>query len=322
MSDIKTTDTQNPAAWLGLGRDADIEYFLRAAGMDEACITGGASDYDRFLALSEAMAVAPGHAVANRIQKALTAHLGVSAPLSPHTARAYWDAWVDVHWYRTDIAAATRARLSQETCPDCPPVQPTFLFEADVCVMQALMERIMAGGACSDLADLTRLLQDTVPPTGGRMLITLPSDYAFVRPDPYHAAAVLHALASGETVSSAEKNLLWTQILRIWGETLVERGGELFLPGGAARHVAALLDYLHGACRLPPMVWFPAEFADAETVSGRYAGVRIGLVCDPTVLSEDVNERMTALATCFPLGRAVCLSLPDHLFPRKGDEST
>ena len=93
---------QNPARLplLDPMRDPELCALLRAAGMPNACLPHEAdprtqpraSDYDRFLALADALPACAGHPRAETIHASLASATGVARPLCPHTAQDHWRA--------------------------------------------------------------------------------------------------------------------------------------------------------------------------------------------------------------------------------------
>ena len=287
---------RNPAHLLGLGTAPALCRLLRACGTDEACITGGASDYDKFLALAAAMPLCEGHLLRDEVNAGLTAATGITAPLCPHTARLHWDAWVESYLYGSAGAKAVLPAV----CPDCAPAVPTVLRALDLLHLPH-----PATVKAPDLTAWTEILESHLPlETDGIALLTLPADYRFLRPNPYHAGLAVGKVYRGEELTPAEGDLLLTQALRVWGLASVGRGVTLLLRDGSPDAVTALLAYLQASKALPSAVWIPTDPMNAEAVSGLYASVRTGYAVD--ALDPAGTER--AYAAVAPLGRAVVLA--------------
>jgi hypothetical protein len=268
--------------------------------VEEARITGGASDYDKLLALASALPLCEGHPLRDEVNATLTRATGIPAPLCPHTARAHWDAWVEIHRYgghATDTALPT-------VCPLCTPAAP----------------RVIRGEDCADLPDPLAIqapdltawstaLETALPTDGSPALFALPEGYTFTRPNPYHAGLAVGKLYGGAPLSHKERDLLITQALRVWGLAWTGKETSLLLRGGTPEAMTALLAYLSASKALPPMVWLPDDPAHAEAVSGLYAGVGTGYTVAKGEPLEVTESMKAAYAKAAPSGRATLLIL-------------
>ncbi len=284
---------RNPSALLKLDEEPAVRLLL-SAGADESTVRNG-SDYDRFAALAAAMPVCHGHARTASMLDILQDATGLTLPLCPHTAPIYWRRWVETDRYGRDVCVEEPAR----PCGSCTPVPPTVLHR----------------GAVALPIDPIGLAAHTVEPTiweerlqaearGRYASVVLPTAFAFRRPDPYHAALALHAVAE-ERATLEERNLLLAQALRILGGCASARSMTLLLRGGAPDAVLALLGYLNACDRLPATVWFPDNPADAAYVSGLYASVGTGYTVSAADSEADRADIRAAYAASAPIGRAV-----------------
>ena len=292
---------RNPADLLRLGADPALCRLLRACGVDEADITGGASDYDKLLALAAALPLCEGHPLRDEVNATLTQATGILAPLCPHTARAHWDAWVAIHFCgghgtATDLPTA---------CPHCAPASPRVI-PAEAC---ARLPDPMAMQA-PDLPAWSEALTNTLPKGGTPALFTLPEGYAFTRPNPYHAGLAVGKAASEEGLTQKERDLLATQALRVWGLALVgmETAPLLLLQGGAPDAVTALLAYLSASKALPAMVWLPDDPTHAGSISGLYPQVGTGYTVTEGEPTEVAKNKKEAYAKTAPIGQAILLT--------------
>ena len=284
---------------LGLGQDTALCRLLRACGIDEARITGGASDYDKFLALAEAMPLCAGHPLREALEDRLCRITGISAPLCPHDAHDFWTAWIDRYWYG-DLSAPPPL---PHVCPHCAPCEPARRLSASDLVH--LPEPQTVSG--ENLGAWTRELEAALTACDAYSVCRLPADYAFVRPDPYHAGEVLRKQSDGGELTPRERDLLWTQALRVWGLDALRRGAELMLQGGSPAAVTALLAYLDSSRALPKLVWIPLDPAHAREVCGLYATVGTGVDLSACTTDEERETRLTAYAAAAPLGRGAVI---------------
>ena len=290
---------RNPADLLGLGTDPALIRLLRACGAHEACITGNASDYDKFTALATALPLCEGHPLRGEVNAKLTKATGLSLPLCPHTVKTHWDAFVDAYLYGKTVASTPSA----EVCPLCSPAAPQVYRESELIRLPDPL-----GVRSPDLASWSTALE-TFLPDCTPALCRLPDDYIFVRPDPYHAGLAVGKVFRGEVLTKTEADLLMTQALRVWGMALSHREDTpaLFLRGGGPSAVSSLLAYLEAARVLPPMTWIPCESYQAGEVSGLYSCVHTGYAVSDMATDEDVEETKRAYATVSPIGRGIVL---------------
>ena len=280
---------QNPAELLALDKEPAIR-LLRACGVEEKRIQSG-SDYDRFVALAACMPLCAGHTLATAMERDLQNATGLTAPLCSHTAPAFWRRWLELHWCEQEETVS-----EPPLCAACAPCEPQYLTDAEVARMPA-PEQVATTCRPVSLVTFADRLQDALP-TVGYAAIRLPADYAFVRPDPYHATRALQGAAEDRPFDYA---MLLTQALRVCGGIAAARGITLILVGGVPETILPLLAYLAGCGNLPHTVWMPDDPVHAAHVSGLYTTVDTGYVVSPNT-REDVRDAYAAVA---PIGRAV-----------------
>lgn len=292
---------RNPADLLRLGTDPALCRLLRACGMDEAYITGGASDYDKLLALAAVLPFCEGHPLRDEVNATLTQATGVNASLCPHTARAHWDAWVEIHHYGGHATVPELPTL----CPHCAPAAPRVISAAN-CPRLPDPIAIQA----PDLTAWSESLTNALPKDGSPARYTLPEGYAFTRPNPYHANLAVQKAADGEFLTAKERDLLVAQALRVWGLALVgmETAPLLLLRGGAPDAVTPLLAYLSASKALPRMIWLPEDPTHAGSVSGLYPRVGTGYTVTAGESAEETENKKTAYVKAAPIGHATLLT--------------
>lgn len=291
---------RNPADLVGLDRNIPLQRLLRACGTDEAYITGGASDYDRFLALAAVLPLCEGHPLRDEVNATLTQATGVKAPLCPHTARAHWDTWAEIYHYGGQSTVGDLPTV----CPHCTTAAPRVIYATD-CARLPDPIAIQA----HDLTAWSESLTNALPKGGAPALYTLPEGYAFTRPNPYHAGLAVGKVAIGEALTPKERDILITQALRVWGLALTgkETAPLWILHGGTAEAVTALLAYLAASKALPDTVWIPDDPTQAETVSGLYPQVGTGYAEAADDSPEIAESKKAAYAAAAPMGRAILL---------------
>ena len=288
---------QTPAELLALDKEP-VARLLRACGVEEKRIRSG-SDYDRFVAFATCMPLCAGHTLATSMERDLQNATGLTAPLCSHTAPAFWRRWLELHWCEQEETVS-----DPTPCAACEPCEPLRLTDAEAVRLPALAEIATACHPVSLVAFADRL--QAALPTVGHAVIRLPADYAFVRPDPYHATEALKGAAAG---GAYHRDMLVTQALRVSGGIAVSRGITLVLTGGTPENILPLLAYLAGCGNLPHTVWMPDDPAHAASVSGLYAAVDTGYVLSSRDAEADLRASYAAVA---PIGRAVVYETSDQ----------
>ena len=155
------------------------------------------------------------------------------------------------------------------------------------------------------LGGWTKSLEASLESSAGLPFLSLPSDYTFVRPDPYHAGEVLRRITRGEALDPRDVHLILTQAMRTWGLAAVRQDRTLYVGGGSSESLSALLAYLDASHALPSLVWLASDPTDAGGISGLYARVGTGLDLRRQLHPDELTARYAAVA---PLGRAVMVT--------------
>jgi hypothetical protein len=261
---------------------------------------GGASDCDKLLALAAALPFCEGHPLRDEVNATLTQATSLPAPLCLHTARAHWDAWGDIYHYGRQGTTTDLPTV----CPYCAPAIPRVICTEDCTRLPDPIE-IQA----PELTAWSEALRTALPTDGTSALYTLPSDYNFTRPNPYHANLAVGKLYGGEPLNSKERDLLVTQGLRVWGLALTgKETAPLLLRGGTPDAVTALFAYLSASKALPMAVWLPDDPTQAAAASGLYPQVGTGYTVAEGEPATAAESKKTAYAKAAPIGRATVLT--------------
>ena len=81
---------ENPTQIM-LGGDHYKWRLMRFVGIDEMCITGSASDYEKFVAFAEAIQLSVGHPVYMWTHMELKTYFNYTGTLSPDTVEDVWN---------------------------------------------------------------------------------------------------------------------------------------------------------------------------------------------------------------------------------------
>lgn len=224
---------------------------MRACGICEEKITGLGADYEKLAVLFENLNATAGSTLAADLHADLSM---LSVPLAP-TAQNAERAWQSANAYLAtrdvtprSLLAKNRASLVRvdagERCGDSTfgdKIKPLVCFdtllhiEAPDFLMQ--VERLGEGAGVSvkDLATLERAIHATLDrflALGARaVMLDLSGFDRFEKTDAYHAALFFARGLAGEgaSLSSAERALWHTQLLRMLGRAMVARNMRLVL---------------------------------------------------------------------------------------------
>jgi glucuronate isomerase len=306
------------ARWLSFDAVAGA---MRAVGVDEAYITGDASDFEK---LEELLAVMPqlvGHRAALWCRHDLSSTFGCTLDLVPENAEAIW-------------------RETALVMDNCQPQNPAVFTPVSALIglergvkHAALALGASVGQSVTDLASFCdtycHLLDDFAAAGGKAVALTVDPATPFVTPNEFRANEVLvRALQKdGRGITVEEKALFRAQMVRFFGKECVRRGLALHLhaerlaPGVAAAvpapiseigGLAALLQYLCDAEVLPRTLLVArnaAELCALSPLFTAFAAVKakeprllpalsIPSCFDPTTLRAE----LASIASLVPLG--------------------
>ncbi len=150
------------------------------------------------------------------------------------------------------------------------------------------------------LAALARRMGAESVAPDGRIILPLPDCYTFVRPDPYHAVLYRGREAAGETLTPAERDLLFTQRVRETAEVCLARALTLE-PVGACGQLEQLARYLTDTHRLPALVCAVTDPEKCDTPPAFPAGVRTALCLRGNAAPAELERKLTSCAARTPL---------------------
>jgi glucuronate isomerase len=254
-------------AQIWLGGDHYKWRAMRANGVDERFITGGASDYDKFLAWARTVPKTAGNPLYHWTHLELRRYFGVDDLLDESTAPRIWEACnaalakpefaVRGLLKRMRVRAACTtddpaddlkfhaAYAREPRAADAPALVPTFRPDkvmacTDPAVWNTYLKRLeaAAGVTVSTFADLERALDQrhqAFHDAGARL-----SDHGLERTPAVEATRAelngfVTRLLAGKTLSSTEAEAFQTSVLAAVGRMNRERGWTMQLHLGAIR---------------------------------------------------------------------------------------
>lgn len=150
------------------------------------------------------------------------------------------------------------------------------------------------------LAVLARRMGAAPDAPDRRVRLTLPDGYAFVRPDPYHAALCRRREETGVALAPAERDLLFTQHVRETAEVCLAQARPLELIGPCGQ-LEQLARYLADARRLPVLVCALTDPEESDTPPAFPAGVRTALCLRGNASPAELTRKLTFCAARTPL---------------------
>lgn len=97
-----------------------------------------------------------------------------------------------------------------------------------------------------DLSVWTRKIQNYLDSGADRIVLTVPDDYSFVRPDPYHVSLSLKKkMREPDSLSPCEQDMIFTQVARVTAQYAKDTDKKtVFLTHGTGGREVALAEYL------------------------------------------------------------------------------
>lgn len=271
------------------------------------------SAYERFRALCEASGELCFHPILDGIALLLRQGFSIEEPLSPKTCDSIWIRTADLLLERGETGEALLARLADgETYP--PIYKSAVAREALFLQLRPFAPDLSA--LTETQADTRKLWEEEIEKAflacterdrdGEKQIgLTVPSDFPFVRPDPYHVEQILRSDAR----KGKDHSLLLAQLIRQICLLSREKGTTLVLHlHGKADAFLALLDTLARGVALPRLL---LTAKDPQTLAAcidavaedRRTGIGFGirLADHPTV--ECLREAILSAAVRYPFGR-------------------
>ncbi|MBQ3126602.1 MAG: glucuronate isomerase [Clostridia bacterium] len=241
---------------LWLGGDHYKWRAMRSCGIDEACITGNASDYEKFRAWCRCMPQLIGNPLYHWSHLELRRYFDCDLIINEKNCDAIWrltaEKLADPAFSAKGLITRSRVKLLCTTDDPCdaladhekiaadkafttrvlPAFRPDKVLALDKPGITAYFARLgdANGVKITDLASLEQALTVALDRFAAHGCLTadhgVNDAVTFVKPDPYHAEQILKtALASdGRDVSPEQAALFRAQMMRFLGREYVKRG--------------------------------------------------------------------------------------------------
>jgi len=317
----------NLAELLGIGQHAGLSDMMRMSGVDEAYVTGGASDYDKAEALSRVLSLWTGHPYVSAAQEVIHRLTGHGCPLSIASLPEIWQA-VAKSLMETQPAVSDLPRLFGVDRMTCllTPVQFEHMPQREMvdggislclhiprAALNTLWEKsitrqITPHNALYDANEGMTAYLDTLAARGCcGVAISLAEEAHFVKPNPYTPAQAMLRLQKGERLEERERSLVLFQTVRMLGGECLRRGWTMTLLDPQPQVSTALISYLHACNSLPSLV----TVSDAPTVDTMRRGDYVYPL--PLCAHEaSTAQKLRDLAARMPIGRLGGIYAPLH----------
>ena len=295
---------------------------MRACLVDEAYITGGASDYDKFSALCTVIPQMGGQLIYRRAHRLLKQVCGCDLPINEENCADIWRACADVCMkdglgvrdvlYRLGVrtvyvAESPEADLSAYDAQSdgmriVPLFDPSALLDPAADDFADAMARL---GKIESVGDLTDALYQAATRFAAvgcdRVRVSLPS-FGFDRPHPYRANQILKVYRNRDA-ELPDIDVYVSQMIRVLGEMAVKNGWQMTLADAYIENSEAMLTYLADVERLPRTVYAPSWNPWAVTyLAGKNAAVSIGMTVERNVNTEMMARGLRTYAENAPIG--------------------
>ncbi len=306
---------------LGIGTHDGLNRMMRMSGVDEAYITGGASDYDKLEALCEVLPLWLGHPYAMAVSE-LCARLTGMALSSEGLPRIWQTAAARLVESPTTYRDLVRGfgvkgltvLLKPQEWAMVPAKERVFndikryLFLPDL-ADAALWSRVEATASPMATVDMAGLLNDRLKAASDAgccgVTVDLSGTTAFLRPNPYTPAQAVQRLQKGGRLTAEEADLITAQGMRLLGGECVRRQWCLTLINPDPEVWMSLCAYLKDCHCLPAVTVISDQ--PYETI---LPGVATRLSIDPLMPSCLWKQQISVTAAKMPLGCLGGLYLP------------
>ena len=295
---------------------------MRACRVEEAYITGGASDYDKFSALCAVMPQMGGQLLYRRAHRMIQAVCGCELPINEGNCAAIWRACADTCMadglgvrdvlYRLGVrtvyvAEPPEADLSAYAAQPVdmrivPLFDPSVLLDP---TSDGFADALARLGEIESVGDLTDALYQAAARFAhagcDRVRVSLPS-FGFDRPHPYRADQILKAYRSRDA-ELPDIDVYVSQMLRVIGEIAVKNGWQMTLADAYVENIEEMLTYLTDVERLPRTVYAPSWNPWVGTyLVGKNAAVSIGMTVERNVNTDMMARGLRTYAENAPIG--------------------
>ncbi len=309
--------------WLGIGKHEGVQALMRMSGVDEAYITGGASDYDKLQALTAVYPLWIKHPYAYALQKLFLVFCDTDVPGDEQElARAWTNTAHRLLTQDIDPQELLQAfgydRYAYVT-QDQPPKKGDTLTPAWVGVdvtgfVRSNRKRTMPADIQPPQAmemlesELLSTLQGYTWREGDMVVVDLSRMTSFRRPHPYTAGQIYLKFCGGEAVTQEEQDILSAQMMRALSRYAKKKQIPLVLLHVTPQVYTAMTSYLASCEGDAPMICVAYDADTASDLAQCSASVMLGV--DLCATWRQVTDTLDILASKMPLGCLAGLYLP------------
>ena len=313
---------------LGVGTHEGLGDMLRMSGVDEHHITGGGSDFDKLQALTEVLPLWMGHPYVVAIQQILADLFDCRLPLTQDTLPHIWQHtahklasenltvahMLTKYGYDQMICqaegdlpiAAFHAGITPKPVLDVTsmvnPHVKAFVFSP--CDMQLSPQQVWADME----AKLLSLLDGKTTQGVTDIWVDMSGCHTYQRPHPHKAGQAYLQGCQGKTVSTQEKDLLLSQMMRTLGQYAKAKGLHLVLYHVSSCVYKDMTNYLTG-CGGDAVMTCVADDPAAVVDLARF-GAKVMLSVDLCATREQAFQTFSRVASGMPFGCLEGLYLP------------
>ncbi|MBE6557642.1 MAG: hypothetical protein E7661_01330 [Ruminococcaceae bacterium] len=309
---------------LGIGNHEGINRMMRMSGVEEAYITGGASDYDKTGALCRVLPLWAGHPYSFALGELLIRGFGIEVFPDDKSLPEIWRKVAEVLFkknltlrdlaYSMGLGHMTVLLTPEElmslapnrVIPENTEVWLTLTDLTGALWSSSLLPSLNQETAATDMSQrLIGLLNDCRARGCRGVAVDLSNCTIFLRPNPYTPARAVIKLQHGETLTEDERALIVWQSLRLFGGECVRRGWRLMMTGLSSHLIAPICDYLRG-CGCLPETWVVTSEGDVALSCGVIPYLPLETQTSYGALSRKLED----MAARMPLGRLGGIYMP------------
>ena len=321
----------NFSEMLCIGGHSGLSDMMRASGVEEAYVTGGASDYHKLEALCKVLHLWSGHPYYAAIHALLRRVFGIDKPLTPQTLPEIWQQTAE-RLFESPLAPADlpalwgiKKTVTSLSLHDLTEISDEVLAEDGGEFYLHIQNLIRSFWYPPYKAPISRMtpaedmaarvesfVDEYVNGRCAGIVLDLSESEGFMRPDPYSPAqAVLRLQSTPKTIRETELQMIQSQTLRLVASACVKRNLKLTILRADPAMLSPLCSYLHGCGCLPA-----TSVAISHPYDLSHLGISSMMYLHKAIPSDFLADNLSLLATEMPLGAVRGMVMPlEYPFP-------
>ena len=283
----------------------EVRGVLRLCGANERMIGEDSSDYERFLALAEAMPMLDGHPLKGYVASLLKDCFEIETSLDKSTCEEIWRKAAQRLLSEPIFEVGAASDMEQGKAVTV--AHPSHHLSLTSAFSGLLFARTRAKSFDVWMREIESVVYDAVRSGCRYLFFGLPDAFCDVKPSLYHVNMTLHRGAR----EKGDLDLLYAQLVRCLSQVCQTHGLTLILQiETASEHIRSLMDRVEREVGLPTLIWStPREDVRAEMLdfsAKAHKNPIFAAIRRTDYGSDDAfSQALVAWAKCYPIGRLI-----------------